>query len=108
MTQQPGTDRLPAEIITDLNRELFERIGTTIYSMTGIVDDPFDKFQIAIAAVAASIAISAGFFSAANRHKFDPYDVALALVETLRSAQTPEQRFAMEETLLRMLRDRKP
>lgn len=108
MSDRKQAERLPIEIITDLNRELFERIGKTIYSMTGIVDDPFDKFQIAIGAVAASVAISAGFFSAANRHQFDPYDVALALVETLRAAKTPEQRRAMEQVVIGMLRDRKP
>jgi hypothetical protein len=100
------SDRMPLHVITDLNRELFERISKTTYSMTGIVDNPFDKFQIAIGGVAASIAISAGFFSAAHLHKFDPYDLALALIETLRAAQTPQQRLEMEQSLINMLRKR--
>jgi hypothetical protein len=100
--------RLDTAILTDLSKELHERIAKTIYSMTGIVDHPLDKFQVSLGALASAMAINAGFMSASCGHKFNPYDVAAAIIEMLRTAQTPEQRREMEAALQGLLRSKKP
>ena len=97
-------ERVPNVILRDLNREMHERISKSIYAMTGIVDHPLDKFQVAVGALSSAIGISAGFMSGAVGHRFDPYDVAVSLIEMLRDAQTTEQRKAMEEKLRNMMR----
>lgn len=94
--------RLAPAVRRDLSRELKERVKRDIAGLTSLAEDPADMFEISLGALVQAVAMSAGFFSAhVGRREVAPYDLTIALIETLRSARDQDHAHVLDELATR-------
>lgn len=98
--------KLGVPVVRDLSRKLRDRVEREIMSTAMLADDERERFNIAVGALATSVAVVGAFFSSIDGKYQDPFDVGIALLRELQDAATRRADLNVDEVKARLGEDR--